>query len=301
VETTERALTSVLAQGQPPVGLLVIDGGSTDGTIDIVRKYESSIAHWRSYRDGNATVALNEGVERATGDVIALLPADDWIEPGGLGIVKNAFSADPDLDVVSCGTRIVHFERGGNLVVDAEFLAPKDLEFDMYGILRLPLTCGRFIRRRVYRRVGGHNPEYCMSNDLDFLIRVCLSRPKTKVVPQLVYSYRRHPASRTLGGGPDSIMDTSRGNISVSAHHLEYSPLMPDERSELRRLHGRSSARLAWILIARGRIHESMMTLLQTVRHNWLWPVQIIYWFGCYLLNSKRYPNLNNSNHQSYR
>jgi len=67
----------VVSQWSPSIELVVMDGGSTDGTLEILRRYERNIAVLRSGPDGGPTAAINEGVRRASGDVVALLPDDD--------------------------------------------------------------------------------------------------------------------------------------------------------------------------------------------------------------------------------
>jgi glycosyltransferase involved in cell wall biosynthesis len=285
--TIERALKSVLEHQNSSVELLVLDGGSTDGTVEIIRRYQQRIAFWRSFPDGGPEFAIREGIERTTGEVICLLPADDWLEPNALDYVLREFAADPELDVLSCGVRFIHFEGNENLVVDAEFLDPQDLEFNMHNIVRRVLSGGRFIRRRVYRRLGGYNPDYSMSNDLELFIRVILARPKTKILPRLVYTYWQHPESRTMGHDPDMDMAMMRGSIRVAADHLARSPLLPDERHELRGFHGRCCARLAWMLMVRGKSAESVAVLRHAVAENPLWPIQVVYWLFRYVVGSK--------------
>ena len=280
VSTIDRALASVTAPDQPPVELLVMDGGSTDGTLDVIQRYEDKIAYWRSYRDGNAAIALNEGVRRATRDVICLLPADDWVEPGALHLVSHEFATDADLGVLSCGTRFVRLGPDGVIQVDAEFIDPATLEFTMHNLVRCPLTAGRFILRRLYAEAGEYKPDLRMSNDLDFLIRVLLNRPKSKVLPRLVYTYRRHPKSRTLGGDPRMIFDMMRDNIRVAYEHLGHSRMRRDERRELLGLHGRASARFAWMHLLRGHGIEASRIIYRAIRLNWLWPISIFSWMG---------------------
>jgi glycosyltransferase involved in cell wall biosynthesis len=286
-KTIERTLSSVTSSDQPSVELLVLDGGSTDGTVDTIRRHESKVAFWRSHRDGSAIIAINEGVRRATGDIICLLPADDWVEPGALDLVAREFAADPELEVLSCGVRFVHHEADERLVVDAEFLDPGVLAFTISNMVRGVFSGGRFIRRRMYQRVGEFDANYYMSNDLDFLIRVCLTRPRAKVLPRLVYTYRKHPESRTLARDPEMDMALMRGNIRVAADHLTRSPLRPDERRDLRGFHGRCCARLAWMSMARGKPIEAVAVLRQAVAENYLWPVQVVYWLFRYVLRSK--------------
>ncbi len=278
VETIEKALQSVTSSDQPPVELLVLDGGSTDGTVDIIRQFDSKIAFWRSHPDGNASNAVNEGVRRAMGDVICLLPADDWIEPAVLHAVRDAFAADPDLDVLSCGTRIVSIGADGGLRVDAEFLTPSILEFRMGNILRHPLTAGRFIRRRVYLEIGDYDAAFGSSNDLDFLIRVMNRRPRTQVLPHLVYTYRRHAGSQTTSGNPKMVMAMMRNNIHIAEHHLGSEELAQEFRPALRGLHGRASTRLIWMLAGEMRMREALQVLTRGLIVNPLLPLKAVVW-----------------------
>lgn len=276
--TIEKTLQSVVANGQPPVELLVLDGGSTDGTVDIIRRYESKIAYWRSYPDGGATNAINEGVSRATGDIVCLLPADDWVEPGGLHWVCDEFAADPELAVLSSGVRFVHLSAEGSIHVDATYADPWILEFTMENIVRYPLTSGRFIRRDLYTQVGNFSSDYFISNDLDFLIRVQLRKPRNKVLPRIVFSYRRHSGSRTLGGDPDIFFGNMQDNVRVAAYHLRDARLTKTDRQALLGLHGRASARVALTQFRRREFRQASGTILRALVQNPLWPAQVLWW-----------------------
>src|SRR5260221_468668 len=155
--TIEQAIQSVTAQPPSAVELIVLDGGSTDGTQEVIRRHQRDIDFFRSSPDGGPTPAINEGWSRARGDVIVLLPGDDWLEPGALELIAHEFGADPDLEVLSCGTRIVRVSGNSRVEVEEEFVDPAVLEFKLANVLRHPLTAGRFIRRRVYELFGGHS------------------------------------------------------------------------------------------------------------------------------------------------
>lgn len=286
--TIRRTLESVTSADQPPVELLVLDGGSTDGTVDIIREFAPRIAYWRSHRDGSAVVALNEGVARATGDVICLLPADDWLEPSALHLVREAFRQDSALEVLTCGTRVVRLGSNGDLVVNAEFIDPRVLEFTMANIVRFPLTTGRFLLRRLYNAVGAFDPQLGISNDLDFLIRVLLTRPSTKVIPQPVLNYRHHAGSRTLGGDLAMMLELRRNLLRLAERHLPDRRLSAEERHALMDLHGRSSARLAWLLLRLGRVRNAVAVLVRATQLNALFPAMIPVWFGLMLLRRGR-------------
>ena len=280
VETLDRALASVTSNDQPAVELLVLDGGSTDGTVGVIRRYERHLAFWRSHKDESATDAINEGVRQASGDVICLLPADDWFEQGALRWVEDEFAGNPELDVLSCGTRIVHFDQDGDMHVDATFLSPEILEFKMSNIVRYPLTAARFIRRRVYERFGGHDLHYRMSNDFDFLARVCMARLKSRVLPRLVYTYCRHEGSSTLSGRPEMVMIMMAENMRISAYHLQDPQIDSEARRALLGMHGRSSARLAWMVARQGKLIEAFQILVRAMKLDWRWPIMVWFWLA---------------------
>ena len=79
--TIEQTICSVLAQNYTPLEYIIIDGGSTDGTVDIIRSYEKQITYWVSECDGGLYEAMNKGIQRATGEVIGILNSDDWYLP----------------------------------------------------------------------------------------------------------------------------------------------------------------------------------------------------------------------------
>jgi len=286
--TIGRTLESACSQLDERTELLVLDGGSTDGTLEIIRRYEPRIAFFRSGPDGGPTAAINEGVQRARGEVIALLPGDDWLEPGALARVAKEFTADPDLEVLSCGTRYASVDERGRARVEAEFLDPVVLEFTLDNVLRHPLTAGRFIRRHVYQRFGGHSTD-CAFGDYEFLVRVCLAKVKTKVRPELTYTYRMHPTSRTLSGRPEMTMVMMRNNLRLSAKYLKAPGLDARDRRTLLRLNAGAAARLGSMLLVRGEFKDARRVVVEAFRHNPLWPLAALAWYRSSAVTRLRY------------
>lgn len=114
IDTIETAILSVLDQGYENLEFIVIDGGSTDGTLDIIKKYESRLSFWCSEPDEGRYDAVNKGFARSTGEVMACLNANDFYLPGALGTVSSVFETLP----VDWLTSLAHVaaDRGGSCI-----------------------------------------------------------------------------------------------------------------------------------------------------------------------------------------
>src|ERR1051326_2842776 len=111
-EFLAQTITSVLGQKYPNIEYMVIDGGSTDGSVDIIRRYEKDLAYWVSEKDRGQTHAINKGLRRATGEIIAYLNSDDYYLPSAFDRVAAHFRAHPDVDLIHGRCRTV--DVGGN-------------------------------------------------------------------------------------------------------------------------------------------------------------------------------------------
>ena len=110
--TLERTIQSVLAQAYPNIEYIVVDGGSTDGTVELLKRYEDRIDHWVSERDKGIYDAMNKGVTLCAGTWVALINADDWYEPGAVQRVMDAVRSKPLVNVVH-GDIWIHYAGGG--------------------------------------------------------------------------------------------------------------------------------------------------------------------------------------------
>lgn len=111
----EKTILSVLDQGYPNLEYLIFDGGSSDDSMDIIKKYQDRLAYWVSESDRGQSHALNKGFERASGDIVAWLNSDDYYVAGALFAVAEAFAANPDAGAVV---------GGGEMVDEAGLLIP---------------------------------------------------------------------------------------------------------------------------------------------------------------------------------
>ncbi|GFI26534.1 putative glycosyltransferase [Lachnospiraceae bacterium] len=162
-ETLEQTIKSVVGQEYEDKEYIVIDGGSTDGTVDILKKYAEQIAFWLSEPDEGIYDAMNKGIKHATGDVIAFLNSDDWYEPDTLTRVAGYFLSNR----IDClGGEVNSVIRGRKLKRKRSH-TKEDIHF--YMIYNHPAF---FVRRKVFDEIGMFQTQYKIAADYDFVLRV---------------------------------------------------------------------------------------------------------------------------------
>jgi glycosyltransferase involved in cell wall biosynthesis len=188
------AIESVRAQRWSPIDIIVVDGGSTDGTLEALERMPDI----RLVRGPDRGVydALNKGIKLARGDIVGLLNSDDFYEPGAFAAVARAFAAAPNADAV-CGTSI--------LIEDNRTIAVFDKDGDKTLATPRPILIGnctpnaRFFRPSALERIGPFSLDYRYVADRDWLARFYDAGLKTLAIPDRVYRYRQHPESMTFG------------------------------------------------------------------------------------------------------
>jgi glycosyltransferase involved in cell wall biosynthesis len=189
----EETLRSVLLQGYPDLEYVVVDGGSTDDSVSIIRKYEQWLTHWVSEKDRGQADALCKGLRLATGEIGGWLNSDDLYMPGALYRVAQKFTEAPLPDVVF-----------GNLYLADEHSRILD-EFRKTRFLRLGFLYGVFFihqpasfwRVDTLRQIGGIDPEFTFEMDTDLLFRFVRAKARFKFVREFLAIFRLHPSSKT--------------------------------------------------------------------------------------------------------
>lgn len=163
----EQTLKSILDQGYPNLELIIIDGGSTDGSVDIIKRYEDRIAYWVSEPDGGQTNGIIKGFERATGDIACWLNSDDLYERDTLREVATFFQAHPSARFVY-GNCTWIAPNGDVLYYRREMGFNKWLWLYSYNYIPQPAS---FWKLDLYRQVGGLDPNYKLDMDGDLFAR----------------------------------------------------------------------------------------------------------------------------------
>ena len=193
-----QSLESILSQDYTNLECIVVDGGSTDGSIDLLKRYGDRI-RWLSEPDRGAFDAINRGWQLSHGEILAWLNADDLWEPGAVSTVVDFFERSPDVDVVY-GTAGFIDERGqiqGDVVPRAW-----DLEYALCHCDHVILQAASFIRRRILEQVGWLYPAWC--HDHDLWLRIARSGGKFARLPVRLAMDRVRPTN--WGAQPEKLI-----------------------------------------------------------------------------------------------
>jgi glycosyltransferase involved in cell wall biosynthesis len=163
----EQTIDSVLSQGVDELEYIIMDGGSTDGSVDVIRKYQKHLAYWRSGPDGGQAAALRAGFLRSTGDVCCWLNSDDTYTPGTLKKVRALFRDVDGLELVYGDYSIL--QPDGRLIAKPKI----DFDFDicLAVFLMIPQPSA-FWTRRIYDSVQGLDSEYRFALDYDLFLKI---------------------------------------------------------------------------------------------------------------------------------
>lgn len=189
----EWTIRSVLLQRYPKLEYVVMDGGSTDQTGEILKRYSAALAHVESAPDRGQADAVARGFGHTHGGIMAYLNSDDVLAPGALDFVARYFAENPRVDAIY-SHRVFIGETG---LVESYWLLPEHRNWLIRRWDYIPQeTC--FWRRRIYEEAGGIDPAFQFALDYDLFVRF-MERGRMERVNRFLGAFRRHAASKTAG------------------------------------------------------------------------------------------------------
>ncbi|MBU0490767.1 MAG: glycosyltransferase [Chloroflexi bacterium] len=255
----EETIRSVLLQGYPNLEYMVIDGGSTDNSVEIIRKYDPWLAYWASEPDRGQSHAINKGWERSRGQVLAYLNSDDILEPDTLHRVVKTFQASPEAAVV----------YGDGNLVDGDGRLIRRLGAQDYNRANLMLVDyihqpSAFVRRSAFESVGMLDESLHMCMDYEYWVRLALAGFNMIYLPEVLSSARLTPNTKTGSLALRFLDDTMR--VLDTVYENEHVP------EDLRRVRSAAYGH-AWRLggvryFDAGKRHLAIAAMFKSLRCN---------------------------------
>ena len=203
VKTIEQTIQSVIQQPYQNKEYIIIDGGSTDGTVDLIKKYESFLSYWASERDNGIYDAMNKGIGLAKGELIGIINADDWYE-------ENIFNTIAENYRETGSDHVIHGLLRNFMEEEFYSMVGNSIRRLRYDMIQHP-TC--FIPRKLYQTYGKYNSKYKYSADYDLILRFVNDGVKFSFIEKPIVNFRL--------GGISSIPSAEKEMYKVRVkHHL---------------------------------------------------------------------------------
>ena len=278
--TIGAAIDSVLAQNHPSVEHIIVDGGSTDGTAEVLARYP----HLTVIReaDRNLYDAINKGLRAVRGDFVGLLNSDDLFAPGAFAAAESGF-ADQAIEMV-LGAAEFFTEQGGRDVVQQRLSgAANDLtEANVMG--GITTMNAAFYRRALIDRLGLFDDRFPLSADKDFWLRLVALAPRVVTTGATIIRYRAHAGSLTFAQG-DLRDKLARHHLETARTRLPETPPGSAARAAYRRWHGWATGYRVMVQARRGAVGQAWATAKAGFAADMAWPARFLavlpgHWLG---------------------
>ena len=203
----EETIQSVINQSYDNVEYIIIDGGSTDGTLDIIKKYEDKISYWVSEKDEGIYDAMNKGLKVVTGKYISILNADDYYEK----------------DALFLSVKMIEKEKSDYCIANVKFVGSKSITRPIYPLIQdkvyqeMPYPhVSAVIASYIYKQVGLFDTEFKIAGDQDMAVRIHLAGYKASYLNKLVAHLEK--------GGISSGIDANKECLKVAIKHGKSKP-----------------------------------------------------------------------------
>lgn len=211
----EQTIQSVLSQNYPNLEYIIIDGGSTDDTIEIIKKYEDKVTYWISEKDQGQSDAINKGFKKSTGEIINWLNSDDFLEPGCLKKIAASFSSP---SVTAITSTVKNFIEDGIAWEERTPVMSSSVDYISKGFNNQP---GTFFRKSIWDKYFPLPKQfkYTMDQYLWFCYWLESKPENFKIEDYTTVHFRRHAASKTSSSLQDEIFN-KLGKEFFNEHNL---------------------------------------------------------------------------------
>lgn len=189
-------IKAIVNQKYDNIEIIIIDGGSTDSTIDVIKEYEKYIAYWVSEKDRGQSHAINKGLEVATGDFIGWQNSDDMYTDGAFNDFYEVFLKNPDYDLYYSNVYKINEKSE---IVGRSFYLPNSLFYYKYRGMTLSNQAS-FFKREIVQEIGGVDESLHYAMDREFFLRIFLHGYKSYFTPSYWGAFRLQEESKTCKG-----------------------------------------------------------------------------------------------------
>jgi glycosyltransferase involved in cell wall biosynthesis len=190
----EATIKSVLGQDYPRIEYIIVDGGSTDGSVDVIQKYAGRLAWWVSEQDKGQTDAINKGFNIATGEIFAWINSDDTYIPGAVSQAVKYLVENPEVGLVYADCNFIDED---DRIIGKFNAAQTDYRRLREGYVHIPQQTA-FFRAKYWKELGPLDPSFYFAMDYDLWTRIAAHAPFKYLAGQTWANFRLHTSGKTV-------------------------------------------------------------------------------------------------------
>jgi glycosyltransferase involved in cell wall biosynthesis len=269
----EETLCSVVRQDYDPIEYIVIDGGSTDGSLEIIKRYESQLAFWISEPDNGQVDAINKGLRMAHGDIVAWINSDDLYMAGAIHEAVEALQQNPNVGMVYGDGIMVDVE--GKLLDRHTYRTYSVLDLLCFEVLLQPTV---FMRREILEQVGYLSEDYDLILDHDLWIKIA-TYTSVLHVPSFWAVERTHESAKTIAQAATFVSEAEHMIDAAKVSQVFGPIIMENQHRVYASLHAFAARRLidaGKYRQAVQRMYKALFTSPQVFMKYWYKAVQAI-------------------------
>ncbi len=264
-----QAIESVLQQNYSPVEHIIVDGGSTDGTLDLLAQFP----HLKvvSEPDNGMYDALNKGLKLAHGEIIGFLNTDDLYTPSVFMEVIPLFT-NPSVEAVAGKAAVFFTNENGKIETLSEIAPPGPENLLEQMILGTPGFNAWFFRRSIVEKFGAFKTDYRLTGDREFMIRLALAGIIYVRTDHIIYQYRRHAGALTFNWASPFFLENAQEHLKMTSSFLSQDGMAEKSRQYFQKLRTRDTANVVLSLLRRGVFGKAWFFAREGLRSDWAWP-----------------------------
>jgi glycosyltransferase involved in cell wall biosynthesis len=264
------AVESVLYQDCPYSEHIVMDGGSTDGTLDILRTY----AHLKiiSEPDRGIYHALNKGIGHARGEVIGFLNSDDFYEKNVFHDIAERFAEKPSLQGVRGSAIVFEDKAPEERRVVSRYTAPHaDNTYFYKTVLGTSVINAHFFRKNVFDRIGLFDMLYTIAADRELILRCALSGLVCMPIERVVYWYRQHSGSRTMSKRTVPWLKIREEHLEIAERYMHIEGMLPELKGVISLWHSREASHGVLDALKKMKFQKALRYGIRGHKNNDMW------------------------------
>lgn len=265
------AVESVLHQDYPNFEHIIVDGGSTDGTLDILKRYP----HVKviSEPDQGLYDAINKGIHYCNGEIIGFLNTDDLYEENIFSSVTQVFNSEPGILAVLGGAKVFKKNISGEKSIIAIYLPYHPAEMLKNCTLGTPIFNAWFFRRDLLDKIGFLDTSYRFSSDRDYMIRLALQGGNFMCIEKNLYLYQSHSGSLTNKATNTAESRFVMEDRTIAEKYIGCNDITPSQRSLFRSWHSKITINQTQFALTQLNPGNALRYAVHGWRYNFCWPL----------------------------